>query len=304
MTLTNTTVSENVANSSFAGGGGILNAAALTLLNSTVAHNAALGQAGGILNWASLTLSNSIVAGNTAQLATDLLEFDLGPGSGIEIPYALSASHSLIGSSAGNGLLNFTDNNLVGGAGIDLLDAMLGPLANNGGPTLTHALLPGSPAVDAALCDPTIGTDQRGVSRPQGLTCDMGAFELEPTPPLFAFSGFLAPVVSAPSVNVAKAGRSIPIKFSLDGDQGLDILHGTPTSMQVACSLSPDASTVAETTTAETTTAGNSTLTYDASTDQYSYVWKSDKSWAQSCRQFTLRLSDGSTHTALFQFTR
>jgi CSLREA domain-containing protein len=57
-------------------------------------------------------------------------------------------------------------------------DLLLGPLADNGGPTLTHALLPGSPAIDAAGGD-CPAADQRGVSRPQGDVCDIGAFELE-----------------------------------------------------------------------------------------------------------------------------
>jgi hypothetical protein len=60
------------------------------------------------------------------------------------------------------------------------VDPRLAPLADNGGPTPTVALLPGSPAIDAgddSVCPPT---DQRGVSRPQGLACDIGAFELVP----------------------------------------------------------------------------------------------------------------------------
>jgi hypothetical protein len=59
-------------------------------------------------------------------------------------------------------------------------DPMVGPLAENGGPTLTHALLTGSPAIDAgddAVCP---ATDQRGVSRPQGVACDIGAYEYVP----------------------------------------------------------------------------------------------------------------------------
>ena len=56
-------------------------------------------------------------------------------------------------------------------------DPLLGPLADNGGDTLTHALLPGSPAIDAGVCIAEITTDQRGVARPQGTTCDIGAYE-------------------------------------------------------------------------------------------------------------------------------
>ena len=56
---------------------------------------------------------------------------------------------------------------------------MLGPLADNGGPTETHDLLPGSPAIDAGSpgCPPP-DTDQRGVARPQGVACDIGAVEV------------------------------------------------------------------------------------------------------------------------------
>jgi hypothetical protein len=64
-------------------------------------------------------------------------------------------------------------------------DPLLGPLADNGGPTLTHALLPGSPALNTALLPNCPPEDQRGVTRPQGAGCDKGAFELEvatPTP--------------------------------------------------------------------------------------------------------------------------
>ncbi len=62
-------------------------------------------------------------------------------------------------------------------------DAMLGPLADKGGPTDTHDLLPGSPAIDAGspACPPP-ATDQRGVARPQGAACDIGAVEFVPEP--------------------------------------------------------------------------------------------------------------------------
>ena len=69
------------------------------------------------------------------------------------------------------------------GTTVDVPDPMLGPLQDNGGPTETHALLPGSPALDqipAVDCEVT--EDQRGVARPQGPACDVGAFELEVAP--------------------------------------------------------------------------------------------------------------------------
>jgi hypothetical protein len=57
--------------------------------------------------------------------------------------------------------------------------AGFGPLGDNGGPTPTHPLLPGSPALDMALAGVCPATDQRGIVRPQGVACDAGAFELE-----------------------------------------------------------------------------------------------------------------------------
>ena len=51
-------------------------------------------------------------------------------------------------------------------------------------------------------------------------------------------------------------------------------------------------------------TAGASGLKYDAATDQYTYVWKTDKAWAGKCATFSLQLSDGTTHTALFSFKK
>lgn len=114
---------------------------------------------------------------------------------------------------------------------------------------------------------------------------------------VWPFGGFYSPVNNKPFVNVAKAGSSIPVKFSLGGDRGLGILaSGSPTSrvFDPTTTLTPD--TIEETLTA--TPAG---LTYDATAQRYQYVWKTDGSWT-GYREFVLRLSDGSVHTAYFQF--
>ena len=73
----------------------------------------------------------------------------------------------------------FSDQPAVPLAPTDLIntDPMLGPLGDNGGPTETQALLPGSPAIDAGVAVPGVTTDQRGVPRPQGQAPDIGAFE-------------------------------------------------------------------------------------------------------------------------------
>jgi Concanavalin A-like lectin/glucanases superfamily len=116
----------------------------------------------------------------------------------------------------------------------------------------------------------------------------------------FEFKGFFSPVDNAPVINVAKAGSSVPVKFSLTGYQGMDVLAASsPGSQAVACDDSGSLDTVEQ-----TATAGASSLTYDAAADRYVYVWKTEKAWSGSCRRFLLRLSDGSLHTASFRFAR
>jgi hypothetical protein len=111
----------------------------------------------------------------------------------------------------------------------------------------------------------------------------------------FTFTGFFAPVDNAPTLNAVRAGSSVPVKFSLAGDHGLDVLWvGSPTSVQVACDTSAP---VSETETSDT--PGSSSLAYDATSDQYSYVWKTDGSWSGTCRQFRLELADRSVHVFL-----
>jgi hypothetical protein len=116
----------------------------------------------------------------------------------------------------------------------------------------------------------------------------------------FSFGGFLAPVQGSPTLNVAKAGGVVPVKFSLGGDRGLNIfLSGSPSSLPVTCNSGAPTGTVNK-----TATAGNSVLSYDASSDTYSYSWKTDKGWATTCRRLTLQFIDGTVANADFQFTK
>lgn len=114
----------------------------------------------------------------------------------------------------------------------------------------------------------------------------------------FNFTGFFAPVDNLPMVNIVNAGQAIPLKFSLGGYQGLDIFAaGYPASSPIVCDASEPGSTVDE-----TVNAGGSSLTYDAATDRYTYVWKTNKAWKGACRILIVRLSDGSDHFAKFRF--
>lgn len=98
-------------------------------------------------------------------------------------------------------------------------------------------------------------------------------------------------------MNEAKAGQAIPVKFSLGGDYGLGIIaSGYPVSYTVPCNGSAPISPIEETTTSP------SGLHYDAGSGRYNYVWKTQKSWAGTCRHFKLRLTDGTDHYAYFKF--
>lgn len=194
VTLTNVTVSGNTAKNS---GGGLYvqtdnpfsSPLMLNINNVTITGNTAdsdnnnTGDGGGIFMLSgTINVINSIVAGN----------FDTPSNSGAGTVHPdcsgtfNSPSYNLIGRNDGcAGFVNGTNGNLVGTAGSPL-NALLEPLANNGGSTLTHALLSGSPAQNAAnpLAPGSGGlacaaADQRGVMRPRplGSLCDMGAFE-------------------------------------------------------------------------------------------------------------------------------
>ena len=111
------------------------------------------------------------------------------------------------------------------------------------------------------------------------------------------FSGFLPPLAGT-ALHRATAGAGVAINFTLGGDRGLNVLAaGSPSSAPVSCSSGAvlGAATPAQ-------SAGNVGLQYDATTGEYTYVWKTDRSWSGSCRTLSLSLTDGSTYQARFQF--
>jgi len=114
----------------------------------------------------------------------------------------------------------------------------------------------------------------------------------------YAFTGFFAPVDNPPAMNSAAAGAAVPVKFSLRGDQTLAVLDGTPSSTPIACGATATAHAV------DTMAAASSSFSYDASSDQYVYVWKTDKTWVETCRQLVIKLADGTLHRANFKFVK
>ncbi len=115
----------------------------------------------------------------------------------------------------------------------------------------------------------------------------------------YVSSDLLRPIDLGGTLNSVKAGSAVPVKFSLSGDQGMSVMAGPPKQTTVACHASAPVDALEET--AATNTSG---LSYDATTDIYTYVWKTDKLAAGSCRQLSVTLADGQTHTALFKLLK
>jgi uncharacterized repeat protein (TIGR01451 family) len=113
---------------------------------------------------------------------------------------------------------------------------------------------------------------------------------------LYNFTGFFSPVSNPPTLNAVNAGRAVPVKFSLSGDKGLNIFAANnPYTVSLNCSTNDPGVDVTE-----TLTAGGSSLTFSG--DQYTYIWKTESSWAGTCRQLVITLNDGTVHTANFKF--
>jgi hypothetical protein len=197
LTVVNSTISHNGGEAA----GGIGNGGTVTLLNSTITDNTVFGaphdQSGGILNeGGTIALNNSIILGNgevhpvgsegeEVLIRGNECVNAFNPESGLPLGQITSLGHNLGCTTDGPGDLTADP--------AKVFTTVLGPLQNNGGPTQTHALLPGSPAIDAgaAVCTDASGTplttDQRGKPRPidgnrDGIrACDIGAFEFFPT---------------------------------------------------------------------------------------------------------------------------
>jgi hypothetical protein len=146
------------------------------LINSTISGNSAALDGGGLYDlYSAVTLARALISGNTASRGSEVYHY--GGTATVD-------DFNLFGFSGNSGLAGITPGASDTVATV-ALGAILNPtLADKSGPTRTHALVSGSPAVDAvgSGCPPP-NTDQRGIARPQGSTCDIGAFELGPPQP-------------------------------------------------------------------------------------------------------------------------
>jgi hypothetical protein len=106
-------------------------------------------------------------------------------------------------------------------------------------------------------------------------------------------------VKNPPVLNDVKPGSTVAFLFSLSGNQGLNIFAaGSPSSVEIDCN---SGSPLGASEPALAGGGGNG-LSYSASTDRYTYRWRTQGDWAVgSCREFTMQLNDGTSHRALFR---
>ena len=258
LTLTNSTIQDNSASTY---GGGIDNyGATLTLSNSTITGNNAGSNGGGIyngVNTGTATLVNATITNNTTDNNSD------GSGNGggiyrslgiINLKNTIIAGNIDTGGEAPDcgGTINSQDFNLLGddsgctfntqpndqvGTSSNPIDPLLGPLQDNGGPTLTHALLSGSPAIDAGDNVGSPPADQRGVTRPQdgdgdgSAICDIGAYEVAPITLIGPNGGEVIPSGSIHTIQweAPPGAVSFKLKYSMDnGRTWKPIASGIP----------------------------------------------------------------------------
>ncbi|HKM55189.1 MAG TPA: Ig-like domain repeat protein, partial [Isosphaeraceae bacterium] len=273
VTLTNDTLSGNSATA----GGGISNyGGTMTLTNDTLSGNSATADGGGVYNdnYGTATLTNDTLSGNSADYGGGIYNDPSGtvtPGNTIIAGNTASfAGPDVSGgvTSQGSNLIGKTDGS-SGWVATDLtgtvaspLDPQLNALADNGGPTETMALLPGSPAIDAgsnALANEySLATDQRGAGFPRIVngTVDIGAFEAQQETTTTVVTASPSTSVSGQTVTFTatvapQAGSAVPtatgsIQFEIDGSNfgsPVALVNGSATSAAIS-SLSVASHTV------------------------------------------------------------
>jgi predicted outer membrane repeat protein len=213
MDVTDSTFTGNHAD----GGGGALNdgRAGSVLTNDTLAGNSAAGIGGNIDDSAGNpvpTLVNTIVAGGSASSST-------------------SANCSVHVNSSGHNLEDADTCGFTASGDLTNTDPKLGSLQDNGGPTQTMALQPGSPAINAGTDSGCPATDQRGVTRPQGAACDIGAYELAPPTATTGSASGLSPTgatIAASIVNPDAQAATVTFKYGTTTSYGSTLVQSVP----------------------------------------------------------------------------
>ncbi|HBB87720.1 MAG TPA: hypothetical protein DC047_08910, partial [Blastocatellia bacterium] len=302
LTLANSTVSGNIAT---AFGGGVVSSGATTIINTTSSGNATGGQGGGVYNDTSgtLTLVDATITNNRSDSdnsgaeqgggifrngGTVILKNTIAAGNfrgtgstrdDVSGAFDASSSFNLIGDGTNmSGISNGNSGNQVGSAGSPI-NAMLGVLAANGGPTQTHLLLPGSPAIntgsnanlpadtfdldgDSDTAEP-LPVDQRGFARIVSSTVDIGAVEVNfaisataGTPQAANVNAAFATALQATVTESGNLQSGVSVTFTAPGSGASGTFTGGSTTAVVSTNVSGVA-------TAPTFTANSTGGTYN-----------------------------------------
>lgn len=251
LTLNRVTIAEGAADF----GGAIQNFGTTTVTHSTISGNTAMFNGGGIANYGSLTLYNSTVSGNSAfqgggvaaQSGNTMIvsttvtnNTTLAPGGGVfvDTPAQLVLHNAIVGGNlpvAGLDLFtlsgaNVANYSLIQSSNISLMGTgnisgspNLGPLADNGGPTLTHLPHPGSPVIDAGDTMSTRATDQRMFAGVVGVI-DMGSVEVGSLPlPTGDFNNDgLLNIADIDALVTEIAAGTMDLSYDVNGDMVID----------------------------------------------------------------------------------
>lgn len=265
LTITNSTIS---GNSTLGDGGGIIAYGTTTISGTTISGNSAVHGSGVLVQNSGLpttTLINSTVSGNMFGTAIEnvrgvvVLKDSTVAGNATGVTNqatsggTFTVTNSILSNAGPNcalgsilsGGYNVVSDVSCGFAGTDLTSTNpnIAALAQNGGPTATHALNPGSPAIDriplAGGCNGSgVTADQRGVPRPSGTGCDVGAYEV----------GVLPNVPDAPTAVVATAGNAqASVTFAAPANNGGSAITGYAVTSNPAGGTDSNAGTTATT---------------------------------------------------------
>jgi hypothetical protein len=215
LTLDHSLVANNASVGGDPGGGGIrVGDGKLVVVNSTISGNVG-GYGGGIQSYGALTISNSTITGNRSAKGGGIRSTGSAVIRNSIIAYNVDVSlnPTTANCDKSDGVwsfvgLNITNDNTCGADPALLVTQwlLLGPLADNGGPTKTQALIAGTPAIDGTT-DCTESTDQRYVARPKGAGCDVGAYEFDDYARITLVAGPNAPV--NPKTGIVTLGGTI-----------------------------------------------------------------------------------------------
>jgi CSLREA domain-containing protein len=278
LTITNSTLYENHSKT----GGAISNGGTMSISNCTLTNSDGGYAGGGIYSDEILTIVNTTLSGNSADGGGNIY---LEGGSILTITNSIVAASLSGGNCSGtitDGGHNIDDGNTCGFTDGANTDPLLGPLQDNGGPTLTHDLLPGSPAIDSADPQHCPDTDQRGAPRPFDgdwdgeALCDIGSLEYIP-------GGF--PYLTTTTINddlpdPSLVNQPITVTFSVSSTFGLPtgvvsvtvsdsfgICDDTLTDGSGSCQL-----TITDTGTYTLTANYNGNATYSPSSDSEVHI--------------------------------